>query len=518
VRRALEFRLETLLEMRRNPRPWIETNLWIRTKDRRVIPFLFNAAQIDYWDHRTLRDIILKPRQLGFTTLICGLFFADTQLRPNTVSVIVAHDTDSSEKTFRIVQLFWERLPEEERLRAGEPRFSNRREFFWPNINSQFYVGTAGALTFGRGQTINNLHCSEFAFWPKPQEALIALTEAVPADGRIVIESTANGMGNYFHDLWTEAKGGGNNFATHLYVWWEDPANRIVGLPLDDLTNEERRFKQAWNLDDDQIRWRRAKQRQLRDRFRQEYPEDDVTCFLASGRCCFDASALLAAQARIAAETAPEMLATLNDARGQGIGVAPARLSAWKRPEKGRLYVVGADVGEGLAGGDASCACVLDRETGEQVAELHGRIPPDRFGHLLDALGLFYNLATLAVERNNHGHSTLNTLRNVCRYPRLYYHVRYDQTGRGKPMLGWPTDHATKPILVDDLAAAIAGGHLLIHSPDLIDECLTFVTTDSGSQEAQEGKFDDRVMAAGIAWQARKRGMSRGSTQRPAGW
>ena len=483
-----------------------------------MIPFLLNAAQVDYWDHRTLRDMILKPRQLGFTTLICGLFFADTLLRLNTTSVIVAHDTDSSEKIFRIVQLFWERLPEEERRRVGPPRFSNRREFLWPKINSQFYVGTAGSLTFGRGQTINNLHCSEFAFWPKPEEALTALTEAVPTGGRIVIESTANGMGNFFHSLWTEAKSGGNDFATAFYVWWEDPAYRIAGEPLTDLSQEETRLKRAWSLDDDQIRWRRDKQRQLRDRFKAEYPEDDVTCFLASGRCCFDISALVAAQARIAAEPAPVVLASLKGTRSSDLSVAPARLSIWKRPEAGRQYVVGADVGEGLAGGDASSACVLDRESGEQVAELHGRIPPDRFGHLLDALGRFYNLATVAVERNNHGHSTLNTLRNVCRYPRLYYHVRYDQTGKGKPMLGWPTDQATKPILVDDLAAAIAGGHLLIHSPDLVDECLTFVTTDTGSQEAQEGKFDDRVMAAGIAWQARKRGVSRGTTQRPAGW
>jgi hypothetical protein len=85
-------------------------------------------------------------------------------------------------------------------------------------------------------------------------------------------------------------------------------------------------------------------------------------------------------------------------------------------------------------------------------------------------------------------------------------------------MLGWPTDQATKPILVDDLAAAIAGGHLLVHSSGMIDECFTFVTTDSGSQEAQEGKHDDRVIAAGIVWQARKRGVSRGTTERPAGW
>jgi hypothetical protein len=462
--------------------------------------------------------MILKPRQLGFTTLVCGLFFHDTLLRPNTTSVIVAHDTDSSERIFRIVQLFWERLGEGERRRAGTPRFSNRREFLWPDVNSHFYVGTAGALTFGRGQTINNLHCSEFAFWPKPQEALAALTEAVPADGRIVIESTANGMGNYFHDLWTEAKGGGNAFATHVYLWIEDPGNRIAGPALTDLTHDEQRLKQTWSLDDDQIRWRRDKQRQLRERFAQEYPEDDVTCFLASGRCCFDAEALVAAQGRIAAEPSPESLSAIKDAQGQALGVAPARLLVWQRPQKGRLYVIGADVGEGLAAGDPSCACVLDRETGEEVAELHGRVPPERFGHLLDALGRLHNLATVAVERNNHGHSTLNTLRHVCRYPRLYYHVRYDQAGKGQPILGWPTNQATKPILVDDLAAAIAGGHLLIHSPDLVDECFTFVTTDTGAQQAQEGKHDDRVMAAGIAWQARKRNVSRGIERRPAGW
>ena len=284
------------------------------------------------------------------------------------------------------------------------------------------------------------------------------------------------------------------------------------------LTAEEIGLVRAWGLSLRQIKWRRSKQRELRDRFAQEYPESDVTCFLVSGRCCFDTQALMAAQARIATETAPENVSVLPGEEGTPISVAPARLLVWKRPDSDRTYAIGADVGEGLASGDASCACVLDRETGEQVAELHGRVPPDRFGHLVDALGRFYGLAMLAVERNNHGHSTLNTLRHVRRYPRLYYHVRYDRTGNSAPMLGWPTDQATKPILVDDLAAAVASGSILIHSPGLIDECLTFVTTDTGAQQAQEGKYDDRVMAAGIAWQARKRGTSRGIAQRPPGW
>jgi len=510
------------VERRRNPRPWIEANLWIRTKDRRLIPFVFNAVQVDYHGGRTAWDMILKPRQLGFTTLISALLFADCLLSPNTISVIVAHDVDSSEKIFRIVQLFWERLPARARSLAGKPRFSNRREFLWPAINSHFYVGTAGALTFGRGQTINNLHCSEFAFWPKPEEALAALTEAVPANGRIVIESTANGVGNYFHDLWIAAKHGDNRFRPHFYRWWQDPTYRLAVDPAEaeilrvGLRTDERDLMAGHTLDLAQIAWRREKTRDLGQRFKQEYPENDLDCFLASTRGCFDRERLSQAAARIDAAPAPLRVGVIQSKTGD-VAMAPGILLVWQKPIEGRIYVIGADVGEGLAGGDASAACVLDRETGAQVAELHGRVPPERFAQQLNLLGRWYNAALLAVERNNHGHSTLNTLRNVCRYPRLYYHVRYDPVGETTPVLGWPTDQATKPILVDDLAAAISQEAIIIKSAGLVDECMTFISTDSGAQQAAEGKFDDRVIAAGIAWQARKR-LRPKPKGRPAGW
>ena len=230
-----------VLADRSDPRSWIEANLRIRTKDQRIIPFQFNWPQLDYWPRRTSRDLILKPRQLGFTTLVCGMFFADCVLRPQTTSVIVAHDGDSTERIFRIVKLFWERLPEAERRDLGEPQYSTKRELYWPRNQSCFYVGTAGAKAFGRGMTIQNLHCSEFAFWPHPEESLAALTEAVPAGGRIVIESTANGRDNYFHQLWNECKEPGARFAPHFYTWWRDPT---YAMPL---TDEERALWQAAN-------------------------------------------------------------------------------------------------------------------------------------------------------------------------------------------------------------------------------------------------------------------------------
>ena len=455
-------RAQRLLDRRRDPRAWVEANLFIRDKDRRVIPFRLNPAQVDYHQHRTCFDAILKPRQLGFTTQVCGLFFADTIQRPNTTSVIVAHDLESTKRIFRIVQLFWERLPEEVKRMVGPPSRSNRREFFWPRTNSHFYIGTAGSLSFGRGMTINNVHASELAFWPRPEEALIALTEAVPQQGgQIIIESTANGVGNFFHDFWVAAKEGRNGFKPQFYVWWEDPTYRIPGGPIADLAREERELKRRWGLDDDQMRWRRAARQRLGARFIQEYPEDETTCFLTSGRMVFDLEALQKMAVAIAGGTSFVRAKTLPDDHGGQLALAPATLLIWRQPERDHSYVIGADVGEGLADGDASCGIVLDRETGEQVAELHARVPPERFAHLLHALAWHYRRAMLAVERNNHGHSVLNTLRNVLRYPLLYHHVRYDHRAGDQVSLGWPTDQSTKPILVDDLAAVIAGARII---------------------------------------------------------
>jgi len=115
--------LDSLLAPTWEPWEWIEACLWIRAKSREVIPFGLNEIQRDYYHHRTRFDLILKSRQVGISTLVCGLFFADCLLRPNTTAVLVAHDLDSTEMIFRIVQLFWERLPPREKARVGEPKY-----------------------------------------------------------------------------------------------------------------------------------------------------------------------------------------------------------------------------------------------------------------------------------------------------------------------------------------------------------------------------------------------------------
>jgi hypothetical protein len=497
--------IDRVLGRRADPMGWIEDSLSVRTKSREVMPLRPNAMQLDYYRRRTNRDVVLKGRQVGVSTICCALLFADTVLQPNVHSAIIAHDFASSKRLFQIIHRFWELLPERERTEIGKPRIYSQEELYWPSLGSRLFVGTAGSRSFGRSLTFDGVLCSELARWPEPEAALISLTEAVPATGRIIVESTPEGIGNPFHELWIRAKAGENGYRPHFYAWWWDPEYRLAGPPLEDITHEEAELMRAHGLDQDQIRWRRAKIRELRDRFVQEYPETDTTCFLASGRCCFDPQALEGAGMRIAGEPQPERVPSLADRSGQSLSISPARLLVWRPPEAGHSYVVGSDIGEGLAHSDPSAACVLDEGSGEQVAELQGRVSPERFARLLDALGHHYHDAHLGVERNGHGHSTLNTLMHTTHYPALYHHTDYDQSGLQEPRPGWPTSQKTKPIMIDDLAEAIAGGHLLIHSAELVDECRSFVTMDNGSTGAQPGRHDDRVIAAAIAWQVRKR-------------
>lgn len=114
----------------RNPKEYIEDKLYIRTKDKQVIPLRFNPIQEMYWGEKSKRDIILKPRQLGFSTLTVGRFFECVINEENVTAVIIA-DADSTQKMFQMVQLMYEWLPEakKEQLNNGKnkPKYGNRK-------------------------------------------------------------------------------------------------------------------------------------------------------------------------------------------------------------------------------------------------------------------------------------------------------------------------------------------------------------------------------------------------------
>lgn len=455
--------------------------LHVRTRQGKLLALVPNAAQVAFAKKRGRRNILLKARQLGMTTYIAARFFLGTMLREGTVSLQVAHSLESAQQIFRIVHRFYESLhPEIQRLYPLER--ANVREIAFLGMDSRYRVDTAGNENAGRGLTVNNLHCSEVALWPgRAEDTLGSLLASVPVDGVVEMESTPAGVGGMFHREWMLSVSGDSGFVPHFFPWWLEESYRraVPGGGLGGLSEGEGMLRERYGLSDEQLQFRREMRAQFRDLAVQEFAEDANACFLASSRSVFD---VVAIDARLGTVGEPAAV------RGNG---AEREFFA---PEKDRDYVVAADVGEGVAGGDFSVAQVLDCKSGLQCLEYAGRIPIERFARDLVRLGRRYNNAVLAVERNNHGHAVLYALRHRHEYERIYAH----RVGEGDLALGFPTTSVTKPQVAGALMAMLADGPEVFQSRWLLAEMRGFRYDESGAMGAPSGEHDDLVMAFGI--------------------
>jgi len=438
-----------------------------------------NRAQREYSRDCSARNIVLKARQVGVTTYVAARFFIQTITRPGSLTVQVAHTEDSAEAIFSIVRRFWQQLPP--RMRRGVLRTSraNVRQLVFPELDSEYRVETADDNA-GRGMTIHHLHCSEVSRWPRNgRETLASLRAAVVPDGEIVLESTANGASGVFYEEWQKAAETG--YTRHFFPWWYDAGYCLEGTEVLPLTEEESMLAKLHGLSESQIAWRRNTWKTMRALAGQEYAEDPVSCFLASGECVFDLAAIEQAAARAGAPT---------ESKENG------RLLIWFPPNRGKQwqYIIGVDTAGGGADGDYSCAQVIERSMGLQCAELHGHFPPFELARRVMALAQTYENALVAVERNNQGYGVLAHLKDL-RYEHLY-------SAGGQE--GWLTSVVTRPAMIENLAAVLMEQPELFHSTRLLEEMKTFVRHGDGRSEAAEGAHDDCVMAMAIALAVRR--------------
>jgi hypothetical protein len=453
--------------------------LKLRDREGRLVPLALNRAQQELSGSCAPRRIILKARQLGVTTWIAARFFLRTITRPGTLTVQVAHDQDSAEELFRIVHRFQENLPE--RLRAGAARTSraNVRQIVFPHLDSQYRVETAADPNAGRGLTIQNLHASEVARWPRDAAATLAsLRAAVAPGGEIFLESTPNGAGGCFYDEWQRADATG--YERHFFPWWYEPSYTLPETPAGPMTPEEQELIARAGLTGGQIAYRRKLLANFRGLAAQEYAEDSATCFLASGDCVFDVEAV------------ERRLPFCNQGSVQRDN---GRLRIWFPPLTGRRYVMGVDPAGGGSEGDYACVQIIDRSTGLQCAELQAHLAPAELAHRVAALAHEYNQALVVVERNNHGHAVLALLQTAERYGHLY-----QEKGR----LGWLTTAANRPMMIENFAAVLSAAPQLFQSARLLGECRSFVRHADGSTAAIAGAHDDCVLAMALALAARQ--------------
>jgi len=457
--------------------------LKVRDKRGQIVALQPNAAQREFARRYGRRNIVLKARQLGITTYVAARFFLQTITRPGTLTVQVAHDQRAAEEIFRIVHRFLENLPESVRKGALKTSHANVRQIVFPELDSEYRVETAADPNAGRGLTIQNLHCSEVARWPgDAAETLASLRAAVPRDGEVVLESTANGAGGVFYNEWQSAERAG--YVRHFFPWWMEDSYRLQEMEVAGLTAEELAMMQRFGLDREQIAYRREVQMHFGERVQQEYAEDAESCFLASGNCIFDAAML---ERRMRA--LPEPIERREN------GALEIYWPARSGTQTGsKQYILGVDAAGGGSNGDYACAQVIERATGMQCAELYGHYGPEELARKAAALGREYNHALVVVELNNHGHAVVAQLRTVERYENLYRCGNHH---------GWTTTVVTRPQMLETLAAVVQSQPELFASRRLLEECKTFVRHKDGRAAAASGTHDDAVMAMAVALGAR---------------
>lgn len=528
----------------KNDRLWyMENFLKIRNKQGKLVPFVANHAQRKFnqiidentKNNRPHRYIILKARQLGMSTYTEGFIYHDTSTRENRNSLIIAHEEKASLNLFNMSKLFYEACPlairpmkkyaNGKEIVFENPTANDEEKFKNPGLRSKITIATAGTSETARSGTYHNVHVSEIAFFPNPEKSMTALLQTVPDEPNtfVCMESTANGVGGFFYDMWYAACRGENDFTPIFFPWFSDPnyttdfeteeekeefIKEVEAMHADAsgkmVHTDEWLLIQQFHVTYEQLNWRKKtianKCHGDLDMFHQEYPATPEEAFIASGRPKFDLKKVK--EYEIACVT-PTITCDLYQNRDIVTIVDNPKgyLKIWFRPEQDESYCIGADIAEGLATGDYSVAVVLDKDL-NVCAKWRGHVDPDVFGRELVKLARLYNDAYLAPEGNNHGLTTIKSILNE-EYWNVFHTKTYDKiSDEITKKIGWYTTRKTKPLAIDKLAEYIREKFLGIWDFEIVEELYSYVIDDKGATNAQEGKHDDCVMALAIALQA----------------
>lgn len=256
-----------------------------------IAPFFMNKAQ-QYIHHRIeeqraltgkVRALILKGRQQGCSTYVEGRFFWRVTHQHGVRAYILTHEDDATRNLFEMALRYYENCPA---LVRPEKHASNAKELEFGALDSGYRVGTAGNKSAGRSGTVQYFHGSEVAYWPNAEEHAAGALQTVPdlPSTEIILESTANGLGNYFHQQWQKAETGQGDYQAIFVPWfWQEEYVKTVNESFG-LTDEEGDYRSAYDLTREQMAWRRAKVEELGEwKFRQEYPATAAEAFQTSG-------------------------------------------------------------------------------------------------------------------------------------------------------------------------------------------------------------------------------------------
>jgi len=475
--------------------------------DSRKVRFHPRQWQLIYETTRSNFDISLKSRKVGFTTDVLTEMYAKAATREYQKQLFMSYEEDASVSTAAILQVAHELNPMQPPTRKN-----NTTGIVFRDTHSSIGISTAGAKVLARGLDLTMLHMTEVAhFYKKVDNAdnfVAGVLDAVAPGGRVVQESTANGEDPIFYPTWQQAQNGElwkpsfiSVFMDERTDWSAEHPEALMSTRNEDfdLSNYERGMIESFGATRGNVRFLRYEKQKLRAvsarepeavsiigderMLLQEYPTDDVTCFLTSSDTVFDGEIVKLYRMR----AKPPWWMEQN-----------GELKIWEKPLAGRPYVVFVDTSKGLPTSDWQAAAVLDVERLSFVAILHCKTDMADLGKRIYKLGEDYNGALVMVERNNHGDTLLYVLDHQLRYPNLYSH---DESGFTQSrQLGWPTDGKTKPIMVSSFKELFEAGALDVPDVECLREIAAYrfirgVARSQDKYQAPAGGHDDLVIA-----------------------
>lgn len=516
----------------------IENYMFIENKRAILQPLKLNFAQEKLFfeickrlkENKPAHFIILKARQLGFTTFISAFLFVFTVFLPNRSTYVIANTLQNAGPIFNKYETYYNELRKRNKPIAPELDSKTKSSLRTKYGRSSLNVSVASDNAV-RGTTITGFHGSEVAFWENMTPTIVAVRAAIPSkrDNPLTfffLESTANGF-NEFKDYWDIACEEGENsaYVPLFFPWYENPEYKLEYSGFE-LTKFEKERMKEYNLTYEQIAFFRAKFLENKKDLQltlQEYPFIPSDAFMSTGFGVFNNKLIGKRKDEVRKiqytmgffdYRITAIDGDIDDWKMQYSNFVKSEagsIKVFEEPKHGVHYVIGCDMATGL-GNDSSVAFVIRNDTKEEVAIFESNsIPSEEFACSLYALGRHYNNALIGVETASSGGglTAIRTLRKL-NYENLYIREgEVDEIGRQfGASYGVKTTSRTKPLMIDTLKEMCGEDYSNIKDYKTLNQMEIFVydygrnneRKDNPKIKGQGNAHDDCVMAAAIAY------------------
>ena len=450
--------MKEIVKCGKTPDYFINTYAKITHPQKGLIPFHLYDFQKDllkdFEDYRF--NVILKARQLGISTISAAYVAWLMMFHREKNVLVIATKFNTAANLVKKVKAIIKNLPPW--LRISTVDIDNRTSFVLSNGSQIKASSTSGDA--GRSEALSLLVIDEAAHVEGLEDLWMGLYPTLSTGGRCIALSTPNGVGNWFHKIYSEADSAVNDFHPTVLPWNVHPDR-----------------DQQWF------------EKETRNMSRREIAQELECNFNMSGETVFSSE---------------DMEKYLNSCKEPKYRTGFDRNRwIWEGHQQGGEYFISADVARG-DGKDFSTALVFKAATMEIVAEYKGKLTPDLFSKILYDIGVEYGNALLVVENNTVGFAVLDKLRE-SQYPNLYYSIKstheyveeHVAENMNNAVAGFSMTSKTRPLIVAKMEEFVRNDLIKIYSSRLLDEMRTFVW-NHGRAEAMRSYNDDLIMACAV--------------------